>query len=154
VLLFGSASGRYRGVAAKVERMIGIVLVTHGGLAEEMLRTLEGVLGRIPRIEAVSTEGDDPAILRARIANAIARVDDGEGSLILTDMYGDTATNLSLTLSRGAAVEVVAGTNMPMLIKAVSSRATLPLSELAAFIHDYGRRHIFWASRRVAGAER
>lgn len=144
-----------RGVAGSgTMPMIGIVVVTHGGLAEEMVRTLEGVLGRIPGIAAVSTEGDDPVVLRSRIAEALARVETGKGSLILTDMFGDTATNLSLALSRDADVEVVAGTNMPMLVKAVSSRATMSLGALAEFIHEYGRQHIFWASRRAVGSGR
>jgi PTS system mannose-specific IIA component len=128
--------------------MIGIVVVTHGHLAEEMLRTLEAVLGGVVGVAAVSAAGtSDPEALRAEVHRAVARVETGEGTLILTDMLGDTATNVSLSESVAGRLEVVAGVNMPMLVKAVTGRGTMPLRELAEFIHEYGRSHIFWASR-------
>jgi mannose PTS system EIIA component len=128
--------------------MIAIVVVTHGRLGEEMVRTLQGVLGSVPQLEAVSTLENDPEIVKAKIRRTIERVDDGSGALILTDMLGDTATNLSLSVAGGARAEVVAGVNMPMLVKAATSRATMELRALAAFIREYGREHIFWASER------
>lgn len=128
--------------------MIGIVLVTHGRLAEEMLSTLEVVLRSVEQIEAVSTGADDdPDVVRSKIQCALERVDRGEGSLILTDMLGDTGTNLSLAISREKRAEVVAGVNMPMLVKAVTCRQGMALDDLARFIQEYGRDHIFWASR-------
>jgi len=126
--------------------MIGIVLATHGRLGEEMLQTLAGVLGPVPRIEAISAMEGDPEAVKAKIHRALERLDGGDGVLILTDMLGDTATNLSLTVARSEGAEVVAGVNMPMLIKAVSSRDTMKLRDLAGFIRQYGREHIFWAS--------
>jgi PTS system mannose-specific IIA component len=131
--------------------MIGVLLVTHGALAEEMAATLAIVLGPLEQVEAVSTGvEDDPDVLRRKIEHAIQRLDSGDGTLILTDMLGDTATNLSLVISRDLQAEVVAGVNMPMLLKAVTSREGKELRELAAFIQDYGRTHILWASRSEA----
>jgi mannose PTS system EIIA component len=127
--------------------MIGLVLVTHGHLAEEMLRTLEGVLGPISKIAAVSVP-DDPDRFRAEIDAAFHAVDDGQGVLVLTDMVGDTATNLSLALARESSVEIIAGVNMPMVIKAATARGDMALDELAAFIRDYGKSHILWANER------
>jgi PTS system mannose-specific IIA component len=136
--------------------MIAIVVVTHGGLADEMVRTLRAVLGPLGRLEAVSTFESDPEIVESKIRRALERVDDGEGTLILTDMLGDTATNLCLNVANGLHAEVVAGANMPMLVKAATARGTRRLRELAAFIAEYGRDHIFWASERarVDGAVR
>jgi PTS system mannose-specific IIA component len=129
--------------------MIGIVVVTHGRLGQEMVETLAGVLGPVAQLEAVSTVESDPEIVRTKIRRAVERIDVGDGTLILTDMLGDTATNLSLKVASDAHAEVVAGVNMPMLVKAATSRLNLPLRELASFISDYGRDHIFWASERV-----
>jgi PTS system mannose-specific IIA component len=132
--------------------MIGIVVVTHGRLGEEMVRTLEGVMGPVARIEAVSTVESDPEVVKAKLRRVIERSDDGEGALILTDMLGDTATNLALTVAGSRRAEVVAGVNMPMLLKAASARGTMELREFAAFIRQYGRDHIFWASERSRSA--
>ncbi len=128
--------------------MIAIVVVTHGRLGEEMVRTLDGVVGKVSQVEAVSTEENDPEIVKAKIRRAIERVDDGSGALILTDMLGDTATNLSLLVAGAGRAEVVAGVNMPMLIKTAGARSSMNLRDLAQFIREYGRDHIFWASER------
>jgi mannose PTS system EIIA component len=128
--------------------MIGIVVVSHGRLGEEMVQTLRGVLGPVARTEPVAIVESDPEVVQAKIRRALERVDDGEGVLIFTDMLGDTATNVSLTVARTEGAEVVAGVNMPMLIKAVTSRNTMRLRDLAGFIRQYGREHIFWASER------
>jgi len=113
-----------------------------------MVRTLEGVVGAVQHLEAVSSLENDPEVSKAKIRRTIELVDEGDGTLVLTDMLGDTATNLSLMIAGSAEVEVVAGVNMPMLVKAASSRGSMPLRELAAFIREYGRDHIFWASER------
>ena len=136
--------------------MVGIVVVGHGRLAEEMVRTLEAVLGHVDGLEAVVNEpGDLRERVRARIEDAVGRVERGRGVLILTDMLGDTETNQALAIARTSGAEVVAGVNMPMLIKAVTCRGAKELRELAEFIHGYGRDHIFWASDvRRAGARR
>lgn len=137
--------------------MIGILVTSHGGLADAMVKTLRGVVGAVARVEAISTtSADDPEALRVEIRRAIDRVDDGDGVLILTDMLGDTATNVSLVVAGDARAEVVAGVNMPMLVKAVGCRSQMDVRALAGFIREYGREHIFWASERTRrrGGER
>lgn len=136
--------------------MVGIVVVGHGRVAEAMVQTLEGVLGPVDGLEAVTTDpGDAPQVIRDRIAVAVRRVDRGQGVIILTDMLGDTATNQSLALAREgtAAVEVVAGVNMPILIKLTTARAQMDAHRLAEFIRRYGQEHIFWATEPVASRQ-
>lgn len=133
--------------------MVGIVIVGHGRLAEEMLQTLESVLGRAEAIEAVVTDSRDSAdAIRARIAAAVGRVDRGAGVIILTDMLGDTPTNQSLVIARQTGAEVVAGVNMPILIKLATARADRDARSLAGFIQRYGQEHIFWATEPPARA--
>jgi len=127
--------------------MVGIVVVGHGRLAEEMVQTLESVLGHIDAIEAVATNYRDTAEqIHERIAAAVGRVDRGTGVLILTDMLGDTPTNQSLAIARERGAEVVAGVNMPILIKLTTARGEMDARTLAGFIQRYGQEHIFWAT--------
>lgn len=123
--------------------MVGVVVVGHGRLGEVLVETLTSVLGPVPHIVAVaSVAAESPDRLRDRIRAAVHQVDRGEGVLILTDMKGDTQTNQSLAVARECGAEVVAGVNMPMLIKLASGPERLPLADLAAFICRYGREHI------------
>ena len=127
--------------------MVGIVVVAHGRLAEEMVQTLHDVLGPVEALEAVTTDSrDTPEGIRTRIAAAVGRVDRGQGVIILTDMLGDTATNQSVALARELGVEVVAGVNMPILIKLASARGEMHAHRLAEFLRRYGQEHIFWAT--------
>jgi len=127
--------------------MVGIVVVGHGRIAEEMVQTLESVLGHIEGLEAVATSsGDTPEGIRARIEAAVRRVDRGRGVIILTDMLGDTPTNQSLAIARETGAEVVAGVNMPILIKLTTARGEMDARTLARFIQRYGQEHIFWAT--------
>lgn len=127
--------------------MVGIVVVGHGRLAEEMVRTLCGVLGPVEALEAVVTEqGDRREEVRARIEEAVRRVDRGHGVLILSDMLGDTETNQSLAIARSCGAEVIAGVNMPILIKLASARKKMNARDLAAFLRRYGQDHIVWAT--------
>jgi len=131
--------------------MVGIVVVGHGRLAEEMVQTLEGVLGPVEALEAVTTDSHDTAEdIRRRIATAVDRVDRGQGVIILTDMLGDTATNQSLAVARELGVEVVAGVNMPILMKLATARGEMHAHRLAEFIRRYGQEHIFWATEPPA----
>lgn len=124
--------------------MVGLVVVGHGRLSEAMAETLESVVGRQEAVEAVSSGPDDgPQEIRDRIAAAVRRVDRGAGVLIVTDMLGDTQTNMSLAVARETGAQVVAGVNMPMLIKLGSVRQEMPLAALAQFIRRYGQEHIF-----------
>ncbi len=127
--------------------MVGIVVVGHGRLAEEMVQTLESVLGHIEAVEAVATATNDPPeTIRARVGDAARRVDRGTGVIILTDMLGDTPTNQSLSIAREIGAEVVAGVNMPILIKLTTARGQMDARTLARFIQRYGQEHIFWAT--------
>ena len=131
--------------------MVGIVVVGHGRWAEEMVGTLENVLGRVEGLEAIATSNSDtPEGIRARIATAVGRVDSGLGVIILTDMLGDTPTNLSMAVARQTGAEVVAGVNMPILIKLTTARGEMDARALARFIRRYGQEHIFWATEPPA----
>ena len=129
--------------------MVGIVVVAHGRMAEAMVNVLEGILGPAEAVEAVTTspwDGSD-AIL-GRLEGAVRRVDCGGGVLILTDMLGDTQTNLSVALAEQTGAEVVAGVNMPMLIKVAAERDRADVRALAALLTRYGQEHIRWATER------
>lgn len=127
--------------------MIGIVLVGHGTIGPEVLRNIENMLGHpVPNMIAVgATPADTPETLQAKIAAATAAVEQGEGTIILTDMFGDTATNVSMAFAREANIQVVTGTNLPLIVKVISARHEMPLERLAAFAVDYGREHILQA---------
>jgi len=127
--------------------MIGIVLVGHGALAPEVLRSIESVLGHpVPNMVAVGATPDDTLVtLREKISTATASVEQGDGTIILTDMYGDTATNVSMALARDARIQVVTGSNLPIIVKVISARHEMTLEELASFIVEYGRDHILRA---------
>jgi PTS system mannose-specific IIA component len=127
--------------------MIGIVLVGHGSLAPEVLRSIESVLGHpVPAMVAVGALPDDTlSMLKSKITAAVASVESGDGTIILTDMYGDTATNISMALAREARIQVVTGANMPITVKVISARHDMALEELAGFIVEYGRDHILRA---------
>src|SRR5512138_2451997 len=97
--------------------MVGLVVATHGRLAEELLRTAEGIVGPLQQCEAVSVgAGVSMEDARARLAEAVKRVDTGEGTLVLTDMFGGTPANLALTFL-DEKVEVITGVNLPMIVK-------------------------------------
>jgi PTS system mannose-specific IIA component len=124
--------------------MVGLVVVGHGRLSEAMVQVLESVVGQQDALEAVvSDPTDGPQEIRERIAAAVRRVDQGRGVLIVTDMLGDTQTNLSLLVARETGAQVVAGVNMPMLIKLSSVRKSMDAGSLAQFIQRYGQEHIF-----------
>src|SRR5262245_22361748 len=124
--------------------MIGIVVVTHGNLARELVQAARPIVGDIPGIAAVSIGwGDEAGTARAAIDAALAEVG-AEGALILTDMFGGTPTNLSLP-SLSERVEIVTGVNLPMLIKLTSHREG-DLKEIARVIRDQGKGAIYVAS--------
>jgi mannose PTS system EIIA component len=131
--------------------MIGIVLVGHGTLALAVLGSIENVLGHpVPGMVAVGATADDTlGTLGTKIAAAVDSVETGDGTIILTDMYGDTATNASMALARRARIQVVTGANLPIMVKVISARREMPLEKLASFIVEYGREHILRASGDV-----
>ncbi len=128
--------------------MIGLVLVTHGRLAIEFRAALEHVVGPQKRIETVSIGPDDDIECRRKdILDAIRTADDGAGVLVLTDMFGGTPSNLAISAMEVARIDVVAGFNLPMLIKLASVRETATLSEAATQAQEAGRKYISIASK-------
>lgn len=131
--------------------MIGLVLVTHGRLAAEFRAALEHVVGRQTAFETVSIgPEDDMEERRADIVEAVQRVDDGSGVILLTDMFGGTPSNLAISVMEAGRVEVVAGVNLPMLIKLASVRGDGKLDDAACAAQDAGRKYINVASRLLA----
>lgn len=123
--------------------MIGIVIVTHGKLAEEFVHIVEHIMGRQERIATVCIEpNDDMEKCREAIMNAVENVDKGSGVVILTDMFGGTPSNLAISVMNSDSIEVLAGVNLPMLIKLVSVRNTLPLSQAALQAQESGRKYV------------
>ena len=132
--------------------MIGLVLVTHGGLAVEFRAALEHVVGAQAGIETISIGPDDDVEQRRQdILDAVARVDTGTGVIILTDMFGGTPSNLAISVMHPGRVEVIAGLNLPMLIKLASVRAEKPLAAAISDAQDAGRKYINVASQVLNG---
>ncbi len=130
---------------------VGIVVVTHGPLAEELVRSAEMIVGSQEGVRAVGLRSDEEVdAMKGRIESAIREVDRGRGVLVLTDMFGGTPSNLSLSLHREGAIEIVTGVNLPMLLKLAGARnpearegeAPPSLSELASAVADHGRKNI------------
>lgn len=132
--------------------MIGMVLVTHGRLAEEFIAATEHVVGRQEAIRAVSIgPDDDMEQRRAEILQAVEAVDSGGGVILLTDMFGGTPSNLAISLLDRANVEVIAGMNLPMLIKLAKVRETESLADAVAKAQESGRKYINVASVLLNG---
>jgi len=128
--------------------MIGLVLVTHGRLAEEFRAALEHVVGAQERLETLCIgPDDDMERRRADIIAAIDRVDEGDGVLVLTDMFGGTPSNLAISAMEPGRVDVIAGVNLPMLVKLASVRGASRLEEAVAAAGDAARRYIRVASQ-------
>ncbi|MBI2718521.1 MAG: PTS sugar transporter subunit IIA [Rhizobiales bacterium] len=128
--------------------MIGLVLVTHGRLAEEFTHALEHIVGSQDHIESVCIGADDRMeARRADIGEAIRRVDSGSGVIVLTDMFGGTPSNLAISLMELGRVEVVAGLNLPMLVKLARIRKESNLEKAALAAQDAGRKYINIASQ-------
>ncbi len=128
--------------------MIGLVLVTHGRLAEEFRAALEHVVGAQERLETLCIgPDDDMERRRADIIAAIDRVDEGDGVIVLTDMFGGTPSNLAISAMDPGRVDVIAGVNLPMLVKLASVRGTSRLEEAVAAAGDAARRYIRVASQ-------
>jgi PTS system mannose-specific IIA component len=128
--------------------MLGLLVVTHGRLADEMVDALRMVVGEVDAVEAVSLGwNDDVDEVRRRIEEALAKVDRGRGVLLLTDMFGGTPTNEALSLHEHGKVEIITGVNVPMLVKFTNLREELDLQQAAERIADQGREAIQVASQ-------
>lgn len=121
---------------------VGVVIITHCGLAEEFIKTAEIIVGPMEGFHALSVP---PTMSQDEIFSLVERkikeADRGKGVLVLTDIFGGTPTNIALAFS-GPQVDVVCGVNLPMIIKAYSSRNNCNLHDLAALVQEYGKRHI------------
>ncbi len=128
--------------------MIGTVIITHGTLAQELKAAAELIVGGLEGCEAVSIHpGEDMNEAENRIREAIKRVDNGKGALILTDLFGGTPSNLSLTFLESDRVEVVSGVNLPMLLSLATGRGEKSLAELAEKAMEAGKKNITVASK-------
>jgi len=127
--------------------MIGMILVTHGNLAEEFVHAMEHVVGDQADVATVCIgPNDDMERRRSEIAEAIVKVESGEGGIVLPDLFGGTPSNLAISLMQAGKVEVIAGINLPMLIRLAKARGCMPVREAVAAARDAGRNYITIAS--------
>ncbi len=132
--------------------MIGLVLVTYGRLAEEMISATEHVVGAQRNIRAICIgPDDDMERRRSDIVQAVSEVDDGDGVILLIDMFGGTPSNLAISIMDKPNVEVIAGVNLPMLIRLASARESESLADAVASAQEAGRKYINVASALLAG---
>ena len=132
--------------------MIGLVLVTHGHLATEFRAALEHVVGPKSHLATIAIAPDDDMESRRRdIIAAVEQVENGDGVIILTDMFGGTPSNLAISVMNTPDVEVVAGINLPMLVKLAKVRGELPLEQAVDVAQEAGRKYINVASRVLSG---
>jgi PTS system mannose-specific IIA component len=133
--------------------MIGLVLVTHGKLASEFVTAMEHVVGPQQAIAAICIgPEDDMEARRADIATAVKAVDDGSGVILLTDLFGGTPSNLAISLMEPGRVEVIAGINLPMLIRLEGARKMLKVTQAVAAAREAGRKYISVASEVLGEA--
>ncbi|MEJ7933178.1 PTS sugar transporter subunit IIA [Sphingobium sp. AN558] len=127
--------------------MIGLVLVTHGSLATEFVIAMEHVVGPQQQIGTICIgPEDDMELRRADIAAAVARVNDGSGVILLTDLFGGTPSNLAISLLKAGEIEVIAGINLPMLIRLESARKVMDVRAAVAAAREAGQKYISVAS--------
>ncbi|MEP2234232.1 MAG: PTS sugar transporter subunit IIA [Alteripontixanthobacter sp.] len=132
--------------------MIGLILVTHGRLADEFVHAMEHVVGEQKAVATVCIgPEDDVEQRREQISDAIGQVEDGDGVIILTDLFGGTPSNLAISLMDTGRVEVIAGINLPMLIRLAGARSKLPIGEALAAAQEAGRNYITIASDLLGG---
>ncbi len=132
--------------------MIGLVIVTHGSLANEFRNALEHVVGRQSAFETIAIGAeDDMEARRQQILGAVRRVDAGKGVIILTDMFGGTPSNLAISIMDETNAEVIAGINLPILVKLASIRGELALPQAVMLARDAGRKYIKVASQELTG---
>ncbi|MEA3388389.1 MULTISPECIES: PTS sugar transporter subunit IIA [Sphingobium] len=127
--------------------MIGLVLVTHGSLATEFVVAMEHVVGPQQQIATICIgPEDDMELRRADIAAAVGRVNDGSGVILLTDLFGGTPSNLAISLLKAGEIEVIAGINLPMLIRLESARKVMDVRAAVAAAREAGQKYISVAS--------
>ena len=128
--------------------MIGVVLVTHGNLATELVKVMEHVVGPQDQLTTITIDPDDDMEKRREdILNSVQFVDQGLGVIILTDMFGGTPSNLAISIMEQAKIDIIAGVNLPMLIKLASVRSTETISVAVAQAREAGQKYIMVASQ-------
>jgi len=128
--------------------MIGVVLVTHGNLATELVKVMEHVVGPQDQLTTITIDPqDDMEKRREDILNSVQFVDKGLGVIILTDMFGGTPSNLAISIMEQAKIDIIAGVNLPMLIKLASVRSTETISDAVAQAREAGQKYIMVASQ-------
>ena len=131
--------------------MIGVILVTHGNLAKEFIGAVELIVGPQKNMTAICIGPDDDMEKRRKeIVDSVAKADEGDGVVLLTDMFGGTPSNLAISVLDLGRIEVVAGVNLPMLIKLASLRASEPLASAVTQAQEAGRKYINVASQLLA----
>lgn len=135
--------------------MVGLVVASHGRLAEELVATAEQIVGKLPSVATCSIEpGSSPETIREKVRSAVESVQEGEGVIVLADLFGGTPCKESLMLCQRLQLEVVAGVNLPMLLKANSLRAeAMPLDQLAEALAHHAQRNITCASALLRHAQ-
>lgn len=134
--------------------MIGLVIVTHGGLAVEFRSALEHIVGPQSQLETISIGPEDDMVARrADILEAVRRTDTGAGVIVLTDMFGGTPSNLAISVMDEANVEVIAGINLPILVKLAGLRGEVPLDKAVTLAREAGRKYIKVASQELSGEQ-
>lgn len=134
--------------------MIGIVIVTHGNLAQEFKLALEHIVGPQDNMEAINIAADDDMEVRGKdISDMVAQVETGSGVIILTDLFGGTPSNIAISMMQNDKVEVIAGINLPMLIKLAGLRESKTILEAAELAQEAGRKYIHVASKVLQGNE-
>lgn len=135
--------------------MIGILIASHGRLGEELIRTAEFIYGEIPKLKSVNFNGNEPpSVLKEKLGKMVDDMNDGDGVLILTDIFGGTPFNIAITLYKDKKVEVIAGFTLAMILKLVTSRNDITnIRELAKFIVEYGRKKIYYAENPIITRE-
>ena len=127
---------------------LGIVIVTHGNLGDELIEVLEHVVGPQEKIETISIGADDDMVVRRLdILTAVKKVDEDMGVIILTDMFGGTPSNLAISIMEQERIDVIAGINLPMLVKLASIRSSKSITEAASEAREAGQKYIMIASQ-------
>jgi len=133
--------------------VIGLITVTHLDLGQAVIRAAEFIMGKIPRVAEVAIDVQDrPEDIQTEIQAAIEAVDEGQGVLILTDMFGGTPSNLAISIMDDRRIEVIAGVNLPMLVKLASVRGDHGIAEAVDLAKEAGRKYISVASQVLAGS--
>ena len=127
--------------------MIGVLITTHGSLGNELIKAAELIKGKLEGVSSVSVDQKKAMEeIKKEISSSIKKLDSGQGVLILTDLFGGTPSNISLSFLKEGKLEVVTGVNLPMMLKLYDKRQEMNLKEFAFYIKDYGRKNIYLAS--------